>query len=50
VQAPALVNVTGNPEDAVAATVNVLPYTALEGGGVVKVMVCDCINVGEVYW
>ena len=39
VQDPAELYVTGNPEDAVAATVKLLPNTALPGAEVVTVMV-----------
>jgi hypothetical protein len=39
-QPPLVVIATARPELAVAATVNVLPYTALAGAAVVTVIVC----------
>ena len=39
VQDPTALYVTGNPDDAVAATVKLLPNTALTGAGIVTLIV-----------
>ena len=45
-QAPELVYTTGRPELAVAATVKLPPYAALDGAFVLNVIVCgDCAKM-----